>query len=1600
MATADEHGSFLEIDDEPVAPPPASADPTPDLPLTRDDEAFLEVVDADTVRGAAARVVSDDDLALVSALADDTLPLLAALWPAVADLAADPPSAEALDARIALARRLFNQVTRRGPEWRARAEVAASALTRRLDALRGAPLRDGALVQLRAHHTRALDALIAAESSRDGRLCALECARVTAEARRRGLDDDLVRARCEALGVAFLPGQSSAWAPLDALPGSPTSLDAVAACLATAPAQCAAALRDGALSAWLRAHRAPAGLCDVAVAAEALVARENPDDGALSPKARVALASLAWALGREGVAVEGVVVTTAEGLKTHLRNGTLHDGPLAEQGELLGQWFRSRGEHGVAVACEALGRGEAHAAWRLRWALGEPLRVGQRPVADPSQLAREMLQRPAARVDALARWRDGSLAAWLDALPRTKRDPLWHDELRQAPDDPRALWRGVYRRVPRAPLRLHLGEALGHRTARFDGVGDLHAGARVAAVWPWLREALAAGELDAWLAVAAPGLERTPVGGSDDLGLHQTLWDVGFTGLVLPWGRGGRAVGTPADLVAAWRKGAAQTEAAVASGLVAAWLVRFHPGLGVPGMDVRAAVALWGERFGAEASAAGTAALRVALLCGLDELPLDPGTASGASTGRHGYVGLDGTQHDPTLWEPLVHPQGAHYVAGTVQLWAARHAPALGLVVARMAAGEALPAEELRGLLAEAGVPRASEALAEVQAATARLKAQESARRAMEEEAARLALARETARLQRERDHARREAERDALQRAAERDALKREMQREVERLTAERDAARTAMEQTLARLARERASFQQELYAARTEAEVRLEAQRLEALAAAEALREARDAALRRALEAERLAALPVVVMPLDGPAFDDDRAPAHAPAPLPPPPPEATPEALQALAADAKRAAEEAVAYALQQAAAEAEARDRAAETEHEARARDLEARHARTEAERDAETQRIAAEADRARAEADRLEAELAATRALLDTPQDEADDDTALLAALEGVLESEAELAPDIEFDEAAALPERHEIRHELLATAYAVTDEAELAPLRAAMDAWARQRPQHPLADLAQTMESVTVTLVPCFELHAATRFESRALTLREGDIPVEDDPVPVLPEAVDGETGALDPWLLPLAEVDTWGRWESVIPLDHSVDALECPDCAPAEGSALPVGRVACRRCHGERSVACRSCNGWGSGRCPHCHGNGMVPQGATSVRCRPCDGRGTLPCADCTMGREPCPDCEAEGQCDCPRCGGDGRVGRHAVVTQTFLGVAARSVVGAEGVPSQVLESITAAACEPLPVMHLEAPELDPAGLAQEVAHPALGAAAAQLLAEETARATEGQRVARQRLVVRRYPVWRVAYTHAGEAYTLWVYGPGRAVLATRSPLSRYLDDRVTGAQEAVVHEDVGSAVEALRAVLAVDPDHPGAREAATSLGAAVLAMAQRGELFAAREAADLAAPLRWPGCVQRLLETERVLGRRLQSTRAWALAEEADALLGRGHLVRCAEQLAALHSADPAYTDGDALAARLGERWAAEAEVLLARGDAAGAWALVQRARAVPWGACAAAMDAVAARAKRGAWAVYGRQWAPWVALALGGVMFVAGAVALLSR
>ena len=1665
--------AFLELDDT-SSGDAAPRDPTPELPIVPEGESFLEVFDESVggVRGRG-RVVSDDDLRMVTALADDGVPLLAALWPSAPDLLASAPDEGALRERVALARTALNQVTRRGAEWRARSEVAGAALTRRLDDLRrrtrsssatvDAAMHGAARDDLRAWHVRALEERVRAEAAGQGRVYADGARRLAEEARRRGLGDEELLGITGFLGVEMLPGEVAPWTPCTVLPGAPRTLDAVADALVSSQAQGVASLRDGSLVGWIRANRGPDELVAAAQEAQALA-----QDAATPGAALTGLWWLVWALGRDGVLVDGQTVTGPETLLAHLRGARLHASSVAGAAPVLARWFRLKGHGVVAGACDALARGDAHATLRLRWSLGEPLRLGDRAVTDPAALAREVLARQGARAAALEAWRSGTLRAWLDTLPRARRDALWLEDLAHAPaheHDESAFWRGVYRRVPRAALRVYLDDGAEGRAVRFQTVADLRATARLAAVWEPLARCHRSGELRAWLSVAAPGVELD--GGDDDASLHALLAALGHAGLVLPWGRAGYAVSSPADLVTAWKRAWHHLEAQLAQGHVTAWLRRFHPTLGVMGVTLEQALDAWGPTLGAGAVPAGVASLRLALLCGLEELPLEPQRPMVRGVVR-GYRKVAPLARDASAWEPLWHEGSVHRAHGTLLLWVARHVPSFG-VLAMMALTDPSHAEDCASALASAGVPVPTDALATehlvAEREGARLAAErdaarladarEAAARAAQEEAAQLAAEREEARLATERDRVRREVEREVARLTAERDAAHASMahelarigaereltraasERELSRLTAERDAARLEVEQARVRFAMERdaAKLEAERLAARAAAErdeARLEAERarlerdiarLEAEQVQRRAQRAREAADQSAaeveasrlqeveasrrqaeLEASRLRALEEQARTAAGReasriAALEDEARRDA----------ARREAeLAALADEARRAAEE---EAARVEAIEAEARretSRRAEEAAEAAARMADEARRRAAADEEAEelarrlltereaareaawaARRVAAEREIARlAEAERkaraLAAELTRDDAVEETPTAQA---LEALAEIEGALDEDAPVDDVAEADEAPeVLPERRELRVEALIASQPVDDEETLARVRAVVGRWSRRQSGLSSSEPSSGVELLSVTARPAFEAHVTTRMESRALRF----VPPpwrDDDEVPVPPEAT-APGASVDPWALELPEVEAWTAWRAEFLLDTAPIRSLCRACEH--------GRVPCSECRGGGERTCPACNGRVRIRCVRCAGAGEIAGAKGPVRCPGCLGRRDQPCSACAYGRVACARCSGKKTLSCARCRGLGQLTERVAVLQTYEGVAAASVVPG-ALPDAVARDLQTRDTDPLAVVHIEAAEIDPYTLARELPHAELGASVAQLLADEAARVREGQRVTRQRLVVRRYAAYEVRCRLDGEAYALWVHGARDLVHADTSPRARKVEAFVEAAREAIAREELLAAVDALSHVQELDPEHAEALSVATALGDAVLAMARRGELFEARDVAAKARPLRWSALRAKVVEVERLLGDRLQVRSPWALAEEARAALERGRDDRCAERLTQLSALEPDHAEGARLASELGQRLAAQAGALIDRGDLAAAATVIARATAVPFASCGAGVREVTTRIEARQRAQQKVALAPW---AIAAVATLVALAALLAR
>ena len=610
-------------------------------------------------------------VAIVAALQTER-PLLNALWPdlASAELLSSPPPLQALRARVEFARGAIDAVARKDAESRARAQLAQRALDAHLARLgEGDALLDGALAELLDAQRAEIISFARLLSPGGAPLVAADLARIHAVARERAVDPARAREWVVAAGFAIEALDARPWTPLDALPDAPRTVDAVALAVLRHPAQGAEVIRAGTLLAWLRANGATGDLVERSREARMVLER----GGAPS----LAVHQQAWALGRRELLVASAWLRTPGEIAAAVRGGhlSLDDLSRAAREGVLGAWLRAQGWVAAAGAADLAARGDPTGLKRLAWSLGEPLVVGDAAFSEPDAFARGLIARESLRPAALALLASGDLLAWMESLPPALRDEVWIDRLRRGrgnPSDALPLWQGVHAHVGRGPLNLRDSRG---QAVTLASPAQLRITAQVAEVWDALKLAYRSGELLAWLAVVAPELERLDVPRppqDEDAELNALLWSLGHTGLVMEWGDTDYAVSAPADLVRAYQSSWQRLESQLARGHVLRWLERFHgdhalvpSAQGEKGFTLSALLA--GLRQETGRLPAGFAALKLATLCGLRYLPLDPCRAGDEATFRGFTTATPQRTSDPRAWEPL----RVHVTHGTALVWLA-----------------------------------------------------------------------------------------------------------------------------------------------------------------------------------------------------------------------------------------------------------------------------------------------------------------------------------------------------------------------------------------------------------------------------------------------------------------------------------------------------------------------------------------------------------------------------------------------------------------------------------------------------------------------------------------------------------------------------------------------------------------------------------------------------------------------------------------------------------------------------------------------------------------------------------------------------------------
>jgi serine/threonine protein kinase len=423
-------------------------------------------------------------------------------------------------------------------------------------------------------------------------------------------------------------------------------------------------------------------------------------------------------------------------------------------------------------------------------------------------------------------------------------------------------------------------------------------------------------------------------------------------------------------------------------------------------------------------------------------------------------------------------------------------------------------------------------------------------------------------------------------------------------------------------------------------------------------------------------------------------------------------------------------------------------------------------------------------------------------------------------------------------------------HELPWRKLAPATAAEELGLRQRLDEYVGAVPYHDLDAVGAALVPLHAAEVSVYEASLETLTESREVVGRSR--PYEGEPLP--PRRTTPENVSVWGCELPAEDGLSEARREHTIADSQWVrpcwgcdgqGTISCDGCGGR-------GRIGCQRCVGLKRIECGECRGSGSVReshheqrtrpclhcadwavqrmlgltqspvCPRCRGSHVETYWEPQTRVAPCPrcgSRGTLACPQCLeAGEVGCPQCQARGHLTCQTCSGRGRLLEYLAVVQTFQRTASSARAAAHDLPPEVLSGLTAADFES--VLVSEAAPFDPSLTPTHGLAP-LRQTVADLLAGAARVLPAGQRLARQRLEVRRSVLHLFRYRCHGRDYDVWLWGREHKLHAPVNPVTTALDEIVTAALELWQEGQVRDAALRLQDAMLMARRDPTCREA-----------------------------------------------------------------------------------------------------------------------------------------------------------------------------------
>lgn len=358
-----------------------------------------------------------------------------------------------------------------------------------------------------------------------------------------------------------------------------------------------------------------------------------------------------------------------------------------------------------------------------------------------------------------------------------------------------------------------------------------------------------------------------------------------------------------------------------------------------------------------------------------------------------------------------------------------------------------------------------------------------------------------------------------------------------------------------------------------------------------------------------------------------------------------------------------------------------------------------------------------------------------------------------------------------------------------------SDEALISRLRGRLSAWADSIPHHGIKDFGNAIEIAGVTEITSYHMVLDTTVESRS-SLKEQKKPYEGEHLPqspVLRQRIESV------WDLPVEVSQKTDSEKMGCLVKESFRKQKCFDC-------MGRSNYSCETCRGNKTISCPDCGDSRQKRCPKCRGSGEIRcwscagkgtlstsnSGGQGASCLDCQGKGTVRCSECEGGFIECSTCGSTGTITCPKCSGKGVAvcetcgGRGEVLNYLSFDVQCSTTTQMKFMSNTQLP-------QSFPVKRLKEQKAQREVIDEAVStfpdkkflkdtiEPTLAGAISELIASSHKSLREGpnNRITKERLRIRTYPVWNLAYRYDKKDYTVYFYGGNLDIYIEGNPIT-----------------------------------------------------------------------------------------------------------------------------------------------------------------------------------------------------------------------------